>query len=125
MIKTPKNFDWPQSGAVAEVWLTAYQILAKVGVGIGNCTKKQTRKVYVSCFYLAHIKPGQSVLVHAAASGVGTAAVQLITKLFQGTAYGTAGSDDKIKFVESLGATKVFNYKQGDFVEKVLSATGG
>jgi tumor protein p53-inducible protein 3 len=105
VIKLPDNLDWTMAGAIPEVWLTAYQLLSKVA---------QMKP-----------KPGQTVLVHAVASGVGTAAVQLITKLYQGSVYGTAGSEDKIKFVKDLGAADVFNYKEGDFVEKVLKATDG
>lgn len=104
-MKLPDNIDWLMAGAIPEVWLTAYQLLSK----IANMKPK----------------PGQTVLVHAIASGVGTAAVQLISKLYQGTVYGTAGSEDKIKFVKDLGAADVFNYKEGDFVEKVLSVTQG
>ena len=64
------------------------------------------------------------MLIHAGASGVGTAAVQLV-KLAGATSYVTAGSQEKINFVKSIGAQEGFNYKEGDWAEKVQEATDG
>jgi NADPH:quinone reductase-like Zn-dependent oxidoreductase len=63
----------------------------------------------------ARIRPGQTVLVQAAGSGVGSAAIQ-IARLAGARVITTVGSDDKIEFAESLGAERVVNYRTHDFV---------
>jgi NADPH2:quinone reductase len=83
-------------------------------------------------FHLAHlglhergrIAPGETVLVHAAAGGVGSAAVQLAVAA-GARVIATVGSDDKAALVRSLGAELVVNYRTEDFVQRVLEATGG
>ena len=70
------------------------------------------------------MRAGDNVLIHAGGSGVGTAAVQLV-KLARGTALVTAGAQEKIDFAKALGAKDGFNYKEGDFSDKVLAATSG
>ena len=69
----------------------------------------------------AHIKPGQRILVHGAAGGVGTALLQLGT-LDQLEMYGTA-SKGKHDLVRTLGATPI-DYKSEDFVKRILELTG-
>jgi len=63
------------------------------------------------------LTPGQTVLVHAAGSGVGSAAIQ-IARLCGARVITTVGSDDKIEFARSLGADHVVNYRTQDFVEE-------
>ena len=63
-------------------------------------------------------------MIHAGASGVGTAAVQLARQA-GATVLVTAGSQEKIDFAKSLGAQEGFNYKEGSFKDKVLQATDG
>lgn len=70
----------------------------------------------------AEVKPGQTVLVHAAGSGVGSAAIQ-IARLAGARVITTVGSDDKIEFAKSLGAEAVVNYRTQDFVEEVRKWT--
>ena len=70
------------------------------------------------------LKKGDTVLIHAGGSGVGTAAVQLAT-LVGAKPIITAGSETKINTVLKLGALAGFNYKEGDFSEKVLEYTNG
>jgi NADPH:quinone reductase-like Zn-dependent oxidoreductase len=70
---------------------------------------------------LADVKPGQRVLVHGAAGGVGTAVLQL-GKLGGLELYGTA-SKPKHELVRALGAVPI-DYKSEDFVERVLALTG-
>jgi len=65
----------------------------------------------------AELKPGQTVLVQAAGSGVGSAAIQ-IARLIGARVMTTVGSDDKIEFAKSLGAEHVVNYRTQDFVEE-------
>src|ERR687892_587373 len=71
----------------------------------------------------AELKPGQTVLVHAAGSGVGSAAIQ-IARLSGARVITTVGSDDKIEFARSLGAERVVNYRTQDFVEETKQWTG-
>jgi NADPH2:quinone reductase len=83
-------------------------------------------------FHLAHLglhergrlAPGETVLVHAAAGGVGSAAVQLAVAA-GARVFATVGSDDKAALVKTLGADLVVNYRSDDFVPTVLDATGG
>lgn len=64
------------------------------------------------------------MLAHAGASGVGTAAVQLV-RLFGAVPIVTAGSPEKLKMTENLGAAAGFNYKEESFVQGVHNFTGG
>jgi NADPH:quinone reductase-like Zn-dependent oxidoreductase len=65
----------------------------------------------------ANVRAGQTVLVQAAGSGVGSAAIQ-IARLCGARVITTVGSDDKIEFAKALGADKVVNYRTQDFVEE-------
>jgi NADPH:quinone reductase-like Zn-dependent oxidoreductase len=71
----------------------------------------------------ADLRPGQTVLVHAAGSGVGSAAIQ-IARLCGARVMTTVGSDDKVEFARGLGAEVVVNYRTGDFVEAARQWTG-
>ncbi|MBI4636834.1 MAG: zinc-binding dehydrogenase [Candidatus Rokubacteria bacterium] len=65
----------------------------------------------------ARVRPGQTVLVQAAGSGVGSAAIQ-IARLAGARVLTTVGSDDKIELARALGAERVVNYRTQDFVEE-------
>lgn len=71
----------------------------------------------------AHLKPGEVLLVHGAAGGVGLAAVQ-IGRLMGAIVIATAGSDDKLITVKREGADHVINYS-GGFKDQVKALTGG
>jgi NADPH:quinone reductase-like Zn-dependent oxidoreductase len=71
----------------------------------------------------AGCRPGQTVLVQAAGSGVGSAAIQ-IARLCGARVMTTVGSDDKIDFARALGADHVVNYRRQDFVEEAKRWTG-
>ena len=71
----------------------------------------------------ARVRPGQRVLVQAAGSGVGSAAIQ-IARLCGARVMTTVGSDDKVEFARSLGAEQVVNYRTHDFVEAAKAWTG-
>lgn len=71
----------------------------------------------------ADLRPGQTVLVHAAGSGVGSAAIQ-IARLCGARVITTVGSDDKVELARGLGAERVVNYRTEDFVEAVREWTG-
>lgn len=72
----------------------------------------------------AQVQEGEVVLAHAGASGVGTAAVQLV-RLFGAVPIVTAGSPEKLKMAKNLGAAAGFNYKEESFAPKVDDFTGG
>ncbi|HEY4484901.1 MAG TPA: zinc-binding dehydrogenase [Nitrospiria bacterium] len=72
----------------------------------------------------AELKAGQEVLVLAAGSGIGVAAVQ-IAKLAGAWVIAAAGRDDKLEKAKALGADEVINYQREDFSEKVRDLTGG
>lgn len=72
----------------------------------------------------AQVKEGEVVLAHAGASGVGTAAIQLV-RLFGAVPVVTAGSLEKLKMAEELGAAAGFNYKEENFAKGVQDFTGG
>jgi NADPH:quinone reductase-like Zn-dependent oxidoreductase len=71
----------------------------------------------------AEVRPGQTVLVQAAGSGVGSAAIQ-IARLCGARVITTVGDDAKIEFARSLGAERVVNYRTQDFVEETRTWTG-
>jgi NADPH:quinone reductase-like Zn-dependent oxidoreductase len=71
----------------------------------------------------ADVRPGQTVLVQAAGSGVGSAAIQ-IARLCGARVITTVGDDAKIEFARSLGAEHVVNYRTQDFVEATRQWTG-
>jgi NADPH:quinone reductase-like Zn-dependent oxidoreductase len=71
----------------------------------------------------ASVRPGHTVLVQAAGSGVGSAAIQ-IARLCGARVMTTVGSDDKIEFAKRLGAELVVNYRTQDFVEAAKTWTG-
>lgn len=72
---------------------------------------------------LARLQPGETLLVHGAAGGMGLAAVDL-GKLFGARVIATASSDEKLKVVKSLGADETINYTDG-FRDAVKALTGG
>lgn len=72
----------------------------------------------------AQVKAGDVVLAHAGASGVGTAAVQLV-RLLGAVPIVTAGSPEKLKMAEDLGAAAGFNYREEAFAQGVHEFTGG
>lgn len=69
---------------------------------------------------------GGQVLIHAGASGVGIAAIQLAVRGGAAAVFATASSAEKLAFcTNTLGATAGFNYKTQDFAQEVLAATDG
>ncbi|KAM0748432.1 quinone oxidoreductase [Meredithblackwellia eburnea MCA 4105] len=72
------------------------------------------------------LKAGQTILIHAAASGVGTAAIQIAQLLGAGKIICTAGTDEKVTFLQNeLNVDHSFNYRKCDWLEGVLKATNG
>ena len=79
---------------------------------------------WVALFEMARLQPSDSVLIHAAAGGVGTAAVQL-AKHFGCAVYGTASSDRKLQLLSELNVDGAINYLRQDFEEELNSQTDG
>nr|NIV96801.1 zinc-binding dehydrogenase [candidate division KSB1 bacterium] len=79
---------------------------------------------WVALMELARLQKGETVLITAAAGGVGTAAVQLAAK--SGCpVYGLAGSQEKLDLVKSLGAIDALNYRRSDCFEQLEDISGG
>lgn len=80
--------------------------------------------VWSNVFDRGGLSAGETLLVHGGASGIGTTAVQL-AKAMGHTVFATAGSDERARAVEQLGADLGINYRGQDFVEEVKKATDG
>ncbi len=80
--------------------------------------------VWHNVFERAGLKPGEWLLVHGGASGIGTTAIQL-GKLFGAKVMVTAGTAEKVRACEELGAVRAINYRDEDFVEVVKEVTAG
>lgn len=79
---------------------------------------------YVGLVNRARLEAGETLLVHAAAGGVGLAAVQLGVAL-GAKVIGTAGTTEKLRLVKQQGAHEVINYRDEDWVERVKELTAG
>jgi NADPH2:quinone reductase len=80
--------------------------------------------VWHNVFERGALKPGDWLLVHGGASGIGTTAIQM-GKLFGAKVIVTVGSAEKTRACEELGAARAINYRGEDFVEVVREVTGG
>lgn len=101
-IPIPDGLDFVQAAAIPEAFYTAFVNIVQEGA----------------------LASGERVLIHAGASGVGTAAIQLV-KARGASAYVTAGSDDKLARCTALGADAAINYKSESFAERVAALTHG
>lgn len=99
----PDNVDFDQAVALPLQGLSAYHILKTMG----------------------RLAPGETVLIHAAAGGVGAIAVQLAKIFGAGKIIATASTDEKLAHAEKMGATHVVNYSEDGWVEKVKEITEG
>ena len=73
---------------------------------------------------VARIQPGETVLIHAAAGGVGSVLVQIAKRAGAGRIFATAGGPAKVKLARELGADVAIDYNQDDFAQIVLDETG-
>ena len=103
VLPIPSHLDFSRAAAFPLQGLTAYQLLRES----------------------ARLEQGESVLVHAAAGGVGTLAVQLARLMGAGKVLGTASSASKLELVSRLGADAAINYTEENWVEQVKQATNG
>lgn len=102
LVKVPENMDLRLAASMMLKGMTAYYLI--------NLTYK--------------VQKGDTILIHAAAGGVGQIAGQW-AKHLGATVIGTAGSQEKIDLALSLGYDHVINYREDNFVEKVKEITGG
>jgi NADPH2:quinone reductase len=80
--------------------------------------------VWSNVFDRAGLAEGETLLVQGGSSGIGVTAIQL-AKALGHKVFATAGTDDKCRACEALGADRAINYKTEDFVEIVKAETGG
>lgn len=99
-IPIPDNITFEEAAGIPEVFLTAYLNLC----------------------WLGNLKQGETVLIHAGASGVGTAAIQLAREIGAKVIV-TAGAEEKRNLCLSLGAHHAIDYKAGPFAPKVKDVT--
>lgn len=102
LLPLPAEWTFAQGAAVPEAWLTAY----------------------VNLFLEGGLTQGETVLIHAGASGVGTAAIQLAHDC-GAQVLCTVGSDGKATRCVELGADFAYNYRQYDFARETMTVTGG
>ena len=102
VLPIPKGLSFIEAAALPEVFATAY----------------------LNLYAEAALQPGERVLLHAGASGVGTSGIQLC-RAFGNPVFVTAGSDDKIERCLSLGAAGGANRHDGSFVNHVAAWTAG
>jgi NADPH2:quinone reductase len=79
---------------------------------------------YAALIFRANLQAGETLLVHAAAGGVGSTAVQ-IGKALGARVIATVGGGDKVEIARELGADEVIDYRVDDFVARVHEITGG
>lgn len=109
-------------GGYAQKVAVPFGQLLPVPKGIGLVTAaalpEVTATVWSNVFMVAHLRPGETLLVHGGSSGIGTMAVQLGKAVGAKVAV-TAGSADKLAVCRDLGADILINYREQDFAELV------
>ena len=101
LMRVPERLTFAQAAAIPEAYLT----------------------VWLNVFRLARLARGEALVVHAAASGIGVAALQL-ARGYAGVVVGTA-SKAKLARLAPLGATALFERESAPFAERIQAATGG
>ena len=116
------------SGTYAEFVLCkteqVHRLPADVSFAQGAAMGTPYATAYRGLFQRADARPGETLLVHGASGGVGTAAVQL-ARARGLRVFGTAGSDQGRKLARDQGAHEVFDHHAPDHFEQVMKATGG
>ncbi|MEQ9518861.1 MAG: NAD(P)H-quinone oxidoreductase [Parvibaculum sp.] len=80
--------------------------------------------VWTNVFDRGRLKAGETLLIHGGTSGIGTTAIQMAVA-FGAKVYATAGSEEKARKCEELGARRGINYREEDFVMVMGEMTGG
>ncbi|XP_061747401.1 quinone oxidoreductase-like isoform X1 [Nerophis ophidion] len=99
--KLPDTLDFRQGAAIGIPYFTAYRALV----------------------HKAHVKPGETVLIHGASGGVGLAACQL-ARVLGLRVLGTAGTKEGMELVARNGAHLTFNHREKDYTSQIMEATG-
>jgi NADPH:quinone reductase-like Zn-dependent oxidoreductase len=110
-------------GGYAKMVLTeeyAVSVIDSMNAGVALSLATQFVTAYYMVHYSANIQPGERVLVHAAAGGVGTALIQLC-KLKGAQVFAKVSSKEKEELVLRLGADTVMNYKESDYATQLVT----
>jgi NADPH:quinone reductase-like Zn-dependent oxidoreductase len=102
LLRLPEDWSFAQGAAIPEVWLTAF----------------------LNLFIEGGLAAGQAVLIHAGASGVGTAAIQMAREA-GAVVFATAGSEPKRDTCRELGAALAIDYRTRDFAAEIMAHTSG
>lgn len=102
VVKVPERLSWREAAAVPEAFITAHDALLQ-----------------------CRLRAGESVLVHAAASGVGLAAIQMAKIMGAAAIIGTASSERKLAPARELGLDAGIAYAEQDFQTEIVRMTGG
>lgn len=101
VLPVPQGFSMVQAAAIPETFFT----------------------VWANVFDDAALQPGETLLVHGGTSGIGVTAITL-AKALGATVYTTAGTDEKCRAAEQIGADKAFNYKTDNWDEEITKLGG-
>ena len=116
------------SGAYAQYALTleeqVHNLPEKISFGQGAGVWVPYGTAYHALFHFAKAHASETVLVHGASGGVGTAAVQMARALGL-TVFGTAGTPKGVEHVKREGAHQVFDHRKAGYHEEIMKATGG
>jgi putative PIG3 family NAD(P)H quinone oxidoreductase len=102
LLRLPESWSFVQGAAVPEAWLTAF----------------------LNLFIEGRLTAGEAVLIHAGASGVGTAAIQMAREA-GAVVYATAGSEEKLEACRRFGAVLAVDYQRQDFAVEIKAHSGG
>ncbi len=118
-----------ESAAYAEYAAIPEQVLTPVPEGVSFeeavALPLQGLSAYHILKTMGRLEPGETVLIHAAAGGVGTIAVQLAKLFGAGKIIATASTEEKLFHAEKMGATHLVNYSEEGWVQRVKEITDG
>ncbi|WP_456275311.1 quinone oxidoreductase family protein [Bacillus sp. AK128] len=121
--------SFPHSGTYSEYVvaseLLAFEIPDSISVELAAGAPIVSFLSYTLLADLAKIEKGDTVVVHSAAGGVGSTAVQFAKLLGAGKVIGTVGNMAKAEIAFEAGADHVFSYEEGSFSDEVNAITGG
>lgn len=119
----------PDGGGYAEYAVTASYLAAVIPPSISPQESLALQVQGLTAFLMlknrAKLQAGQTVLIHAAAGGVGTLLVQIAKEMGASKIIATASTAEKLALAKSLGANVLINYTEDNWPKKVLEATTG
>ncbi len=101
LIAVPESISFEEAACICEVYITAF----------------------LNIFRIGGLKDSETILIHGATGGIGTAGIQLCRLLTPDAGIIATASSEKLDRVQSLGADRVIDYKKEDFAEKILEHT--